>query len=395
MDENSVILNQGKKNGNEPSKVWMDIKKVLCIRMDSLGDVLMTTPALRAIKESRPGIHLTLLTSQAGSRITPLIPEVDQVIPYNAPWMKATKARLDSSLEHQMIAKLNQGRYDAAIIFSVFTQNPLPAALMAYLANIPLRLAYCRENPYQLLTDWCPETDLVLDAHMRHEVQRQLDLVASVGFTTRNENLSVQIPEGTLDDLKVVLPRLGLELEHPWLVVHPGASAPSRRYPMEGFAEVARRLVKDHGFQVVFTGSGWEQKLVKEIQAKMQAPSISLVNKLDLTGLAGLLSLSPLLIANNTGPVHIAAALGTPIVDIYALTNPQHTPWNAPHRVLSHDVPCRYCLKSVCPLEHHACLRKVTPAQVVEAVLDLLANPNAAVSLPSAEIGHVSSMNTE
>src|SRR5207302_7487370 len=88
--------------------------------------------------------------------------------------------------------------------------------------------------------------------------------------------------------------------------------------------------------------------------------------------LGALIALAPLLISNNTGPVHVAAAVGTPVVDLYALTNPQHTPWAVPSRVLSYDVPCKYCYKSVCPEGHHDCLRRVTPDAVVEAACELL-----------------------
>jgi ADP-heptose:LPS heptosyltransferase len=88
--------------------------------------------------------------------------------------------------------------------------------------------------------------------------------------------------------------------------------------------------------------------------------------------LAAVLTRASLLISNNTGTVHVAAAVGTPIVDLYALTNPQHTPWQVPHRVLFHDVPCKYCYKSVCPEGHHHCLRLVNPDQVLQAVTELL-----------------------
>ncbi len=104
----------------------------------------------------------------------------------------------------------------------------------------------------------------------------------------------------------------------------------------------------------------------------MGVPSFSLAGELDLGELAALLAMAPLLIANNTGPVHIAAAVGTPVVDLYALTNPQHTPWGVPSRVLNHDVPCKYCYKSVCPEGHHDCLALVPPEAVVEAVWALL-----------------------
>jgi len=95
---------------------------------------------------------------------------------------------------------------------------------------------------------------------------------------------------------------------------------------------------------------------------------------LDLAGLAGLAALvasAPLLVSNNTGPIHVAAAVGTPVVDLYALTNPQHTPWGVPHQVPFHDVPCKYCYKSVCPEGHGNCLRLVEPEAVVEAARSL------------------------
>ena len=157
------------------------------------------------------------------------------------------------------------------------------------------------------------------------------------------------------------------------MVIHPGASAPSRRYPPASFAAVARRLVKEFGLHVVFTGTEPERALIEEIRDAMYAPSHSLAGRLDLAQLSALIALAPLLISNNTGPVHIAAAVGTPVVVLYALTNPQHTPWQVPSRVLFNDVPCKYCYKSTCPLGHQNCLRLVPPDDVVRAAAELLA----------------------
>ena len=360
-----------KQPGPSRQQRWRQARRVLCIRLDSLGDVLMTTPALRALKESAPGRQLTLLTSKAGAQAVPLIPEIDRYIPYEAPWMKSTASREDPAPDFSMIDELREGCYDAAVIFTVFSQNPLPAALMAFLAEIPLRLAHCRENPYQLLTDWVPDPDAAGDRPIRHEVRRQLDLVASVGCTTGNEKLSLQPPPEASMRLRKLLAKKGLLWEAPWLVIHPGASAPSRRYAPQGFAAAADELAGRHGFQIVFTGSQAEGELVKAIQAQMGRPSISLAGLLDLADLVALLDMAPLLISNNTGPVHIAAAVGAPVVDLYALTNPQHTPWQIPSRVLNHDVPCKYCFKSVCPMQHHNCLRLVSPQEVVQAAVEL------------------------
>jgi lipopolysaccharide heptosyltransferase II len=288
---------------------------------------------------------------------------------YESPWMKATPPRADARAEWQMIERLRGGRFDAAIIFSVFSQNPLPAAMLCYLAAIPLRLAHCHENPYQLLTDWVADDEP--HKQVRHEVRRQLDLVAAIDCHPRDERLTLSFPNTAVRKVRSLLAARGLAGERRWLVMHPGASAASRRYPAEFFAAAAAELISEHGFQVVLTGTATEQGLVEAVGAGCGRHAISLAGQLRLGELAALLAVAPLLVANNTGPVHVAAAVGTPVVDLYALTNPQHTPWMVPHRVLYRDVQCKYCFKSVCPMEHHRCLRGVPPQAVVSAVLDL------------------------
>jgi ADP-heptose:LPS heptosyltransferase len=123
----------------------------------------------------------------------------------------------------------------------------------------------------------------------------------------------------------------------------------------------------------VFSAEAGERALVDEVRRRAEAPSMSLAGRLDVGELAALLEAAPLLVAGNTGPVHIAAAAGTPVVDLYALTNPQHTPWGVASAVLFNDVPCRWCYRSVCPEGHHRCLRLVHPDAVVDAALELLA----------------------
>lgn len=348
---------------------WDQAEHLLCIRLDSLGDVLMTTPAFRALKAAHPDRLLTLLTSPQSAAVAPLIPEIDRVMTYAAPWMKATPPRADAGHDRAFIQQLGQQQFDGAIIFTVFSQNPLPAALLCYLAEIPLRLAHCHENPYQLLTDWIPDPEPAQG--IRHEVQRQLDLVAQIGCFTKDQRLSLHIPQHDRQTVIQHLATLGVELTRPWLLIHPGATAPSRRYAPNNFAAVADRLFLE-GYQILLTGTQPEQPLIEQIQQQMAGSSFSLGDRLNLAELAALIALSPLLITNNTGPAHLAAAVGTPVIDLYALTNPQHTPWQVPHRVLFHDVDCKYCFKSICPQQHHHCLSLLTPTDVVTATLDLL-----------------------
>src|SRR3712207_914088 len=114
---------------------WHDARNILCVRLDAMGDVAMTEPAIRAVKQSLPGRRVTLLTSPAGAELAPLLRAVDLVLAFEAPWMKATPRRADSRQDRAFIRRLRAMRFDAAIIFTVYSQNPLPAALMCYLAD--------------------------------------------------------------------------------------------------------------------------------------------------------------------------------------------------------------------------------------------------------------------
>jgi lipopolysaccharide heptosyltransferase II len=354
----------------KPDQKWASAENILCVRLDTMGDVLMTTPAIRALKESTGRSRVTLLTSAAGAEVVPLVPEIDRTIVYEASWMKTALPDVPAADEFAMIDKLKRERFDAAVIFTVYSQSPLPAAFLCHLAGIPLRLAHCHENHYRLLTHWVPDPE---PAHrMRHEVERQLDLVATVGMRTRNKLLSLRVPAAPRSRVTALLQKTGVDLHRCWLIIHPGATAPSRRYPAEHFAAVARHLVKEAGFQIVFTGTADESSLIERIRHRMEAPSFSLAGRIDLAELAALIGMAPLLIANNTGPVHLAAALGVKVVDLYALTNPQHTPWGVKSKVLNYDVPCKYCYKSVCPEGHYRCLRLVPPSSVIRAARTLL-----------------------
>ncbi|RZI40260.1 lipopolysaccharide heptosyltransferase II [Herbaspirillum sp. HC18] len=357
---------------------WPQARRILCVRLDYIGDVLMSTPAIRALRQSIPGCEITLLTSSSGAAVARLVPEIDHSIEYDAPWLKSSAPHA-AAADMAMIGRLAQLRFDAAVIFTVYSQNPLPSAMLCYLAGIPLRLAHCRENPYRLLTHWIPETEP--KEQVRHEVRRQLDLVASVNAHTSDERLSLRISSAATARIIDQLWTAGIDTDRPWIALHPGATAPSRRYPPQHWAEAARMLSERLRCPLVFTGTADEAPLIEDIRRGLTG-TFSFAGKLDLEQLAALIALAPVLVCNNTGPAHLAAAAGTPVVDLYALTNPQHTPWQVPSRVLYHDVPCRYCYKSVCPEGHHHCLSKVPPEDVATAALELLDAANRVCIFP-------------
>jgi lipopolysaccharide heptosyltransferase II len=363
-----VVAAHARKSAANQARDWGDVKRILCIRLDNLGDVLMTTPALHALRTAQPGRHLTLLASRAGKAAAPFIDAIDDVIEYDAPWVKQD-APIDALVDLAMRARLNAAHFDAAVIFSVYSQNPLPAAMLCHLAGIALRLAHCRENPYGLLTDWVPETEP--QQGTRHEVERQLALVERVGARTSDTRMRFNVRPEDAMSLAQKLRARDVDLHAPFVVVHPGASAASRRYPVERFAQVIERLRTQLQWPVLVTGSRSEGALCRDACAANPG-AIDLSGALELGELAALIQRARVLVSNNSGPVHLASALGTPVVDLYALTNPQHMPWQTPHRVLYHDVPCRWCYRSVCPEGHHACLAGVGVDEVVSAVLELI-----------------------
>ncbi|MBB2485337.1 glycosyltransferase family 9 protein [Mitsuaria sp. WAJ17] len=356
---------------------WAQVRRVLLLRLDGMGDVLMSTPAMAAVRECLPQATLSLLSSPAGAALAPHLPWLDQVLSYEAPWVRPGEASQggpagEGGADEALLLQLRRERFDAAIIFSTCTQSALPAALMCRLARIPLRLAHARESCYGLLSHRLPEPD-ALGPAMRHEVQRQLDLVASVGLHTVNPGLRFALRAADVQRVAALLAEAGLPPGRPYLLLHPGASAPSRRYPPEAFAAAVAVLSGEGGPALAVCAGPGEAGLLQRLGAALPRPPLQLPGPPSLGELGALIGGACLLIANNSGPVHLAAALGTPVVTLYALTNPQHTPWRVPSRVLSHEVPCRDCLKSVCPQGHQRCLTGVPPEAVTRAAWELLA----------------------
>lgn len=314
---------------------WHHCKNILCIRPDNMGDLIMTTPAIRALKETF-GAKITILASSMAQEIVKYIPEIDNAIIYDLPWVKSEKPP-DPESFNEVVSIIKEGNFDAAVIFTVYSQNPLPTAMLAYLAGIPKILAYCRENPYHLITDWVPDKEPYQT--IKHQVRRDLDLVASVKAFTKNEGLSLTVDEGLWSAVSSKLTHKSIDINKPWLILHAGVSERKREYPIKKWAEVAKRLVADKGYQILLTGSETEKHFTDDLEKEIGERSFSVAGMLNLNEFICLVKHAPVVLSVNTGTVHIAAAVGTPVVVLYAQTNPQHTPWGAPHKVLPYPVP--------------------------------------------------------
>ena len=352
---------------------WRSTRRILAIRLDNLGDVLVTTPAIHAIKASLPAIELSLLTSPVGAQVARLNPDIDEVIVYEAPWMDPWhRLPQNSKREQQMIAMVKERQFDGAIIFTSYHQSSLPAAYLCYLADIPLRLAASIDGPGSLLTTRHKHPE-----RMMHEVERGLDLVNAIGLSTNALDLVLKVPIMARQSVYEFLSVQNVDPHRPLLVIHPGCSMPARTYPYDMYSRVLDLVIERLEATVVVTGTQDERALVEHMLDKVQEHNrraiLACAGTLPFPDFCALIEAADLMITNNTGPMHIAAAVKTPVVALFALTNPpeQWGPWHVPHRQLYHDVSCRICYNRICPFNHE-CLRLVTPELVADAAEELL-----------------------
>lgn len=312
-------------------KKWAYVRKILVVRPDNLGDVVMSSAAIKSLKEGGGNRHICLLTSEKGARVAQYIPVIDEIMVADLPWAKH-EVPLDGQGLGQLVDEVKRRKFDAAVIMTVFSQNPLPSAMICYMAGIPLRLAYCHENPWDLLTDWVPDREP--KEFIRHEVQRQLDLVNWVAAGSGNNSLSLEVDPKDWGSLRKKIISAGGVPDAPWIVVHPGASEAKRQYNTTKLGLAVKMIADRWPVQIMFSGIKAEGLIIEEVTKSAGVEAINLAGRLGLGELISLISQAELLISNNTGPVHIASAMKTKVVDLYARTNPQHTPWKTDSEVL-------------------------------------------------------------
>jgi ADP-heptose:LPS heptosyltransferase len=317
---------------------------VLAVRLDNEGDVLLAGPALRALAAGAD--RVTLLCGPRGRQAAALLPGVDEVVSWRAPWIDPEPAPVDPADVADLVARIAALGADRALIFGSFHQSPLPTALVLRLAGVPWIGATSVDYPGALLDLRHRVDDDV------HEVERSLDLVRAAGFAPPAD-----------DALRVLVAPGEPPAEPPYVVVHPGASVPARAWAPERCAELVAAL----GRRVVVTGGPGERALTALVAGDT---GIDLGGRTSFAGLAGVLAHADAVVVGNTGPAHLAAAVGTPVVSLFAPTVPavRWRPWRVPHELLYLDVPCAGCRARACPVPGHPCLGGVTVDDVVAAV---------------------------
>ena len=219
----------------------------------------------------------------------------------------------------------------------MYSQNPLPTALLTYMANIPLRLAYCRENPYALLTHWIPDKEPY--SFIQHQVERDLNLVKHIGAITNDDKLHLIFSEHAYGNCLQKLSSQSIYINYGFIILHAGVSEKKREYPAVLWIETAKLLQEKTGKPILLSGSSAEKKLTNYIQQQAGKNVYSIAGILNVEEFIALIAHAQLVVSVNTATVHIAAALQTPLIVLYAQTNPQHEPWKTKSVVLPFSVP--------------------------------------------------------
>ncbi|GAA0445438.1 glycosyltransferase family 9 protein [Streptomyces sp. NPDC046215] len=328
----------------------------LVVRLDSAGDVLLAGPAIRAAAAA--SARTTLLCGPQGEAAARLLPGLDDILVYDAPWVGFDPPPARRTDINALLGTLTARRFDRALILTSYHQSPLPAALLLRMAQVPWIAADSEDYPGSLLD---------LRHHRapdRHEARAALDLAEAAGM---------RLPPGDTGGLRVSCASAAPHLTgtDPYLVVHPGAAVPARAWSAHRATRAVAALAAA-GHRVVVTGGTAERELTRTVAGRH---ALDLGGRTALPELAAVLTAASTVVTGNTGPAHLAAAVATPVVCLFAPVVPadRWAPYQVPHVLLGHqDAPCAGSRARTCPVPGHPCLDAVTDTELLTAVDTLL-----------------------
>lgn len=327
--------------------------RVLVARLDSMGDVLVCGPAVRAVAASA---EVVLLAGPQGAAAARLLPGVDEVRVLAAPWITASDRAIDAGLVEEVARLVQETGVEEAVLLTSFHQSPLPLAMLLRLAGVR-RITGASVDAAGGLLDvrLIPGEDF---SEELPEPLRALRIAEAAGYPA---------PAGDDGSLAADLPeRPAAAGIGAYVVVHPGAAVPARAYPAEHHARVVE-LLAARGHRVLVTGGPEERALTARVAG---TAGTDLGGALGLGELGAVLRDADVVVVGNTGPAHLAAAAGTPIVSLFAPVVPaaRWAPWGVPVELLGDQrAACRDSRARMCPVAGHPCLASVTPEQVVDA----------------------------
>ncbi|TVL89570.1 glycosyltransferase family 9 protein [Streptomyces sp. SAJ15] len=332
------------------------LPRTLVVRLDSAGDVLLAGPAIRAVAAGSS--HTAVLCGPSGEPAARLLPGVDELLVHDAPWVGLRPPPVSRARTDALIDTLAAGRFDRALVLVSYHQSPLPAALLLKLAGVVWTAADSEDYPGALL-------DLRHHrAPHRHEVEAALDLARDAGFP---------LPPGDDGALRVCAPP---DTDHltgpgPYVVLHPGAAVPARAWSAHRAVRAAAAL-SAAGHRVVVTGGPAEKELTAAVAGDH---ALDLGGRTDMRQLAGVLARARAAVVGNTGPAHLAAAVGTPVVSLFAPVVPAErwAPYRVPHVLLGDQgAACAGSRARDCPVPGHPCLDAVPDSEVLAALAGLV-----------------------
>lgn len=330
-------------------------RRVLLARMDNDGDVLLTGPAIRAVAASA---DVVLLCGPSGRQAADLLPGVNAIEEWDAPWSGYRPPPVEAGAVHDLVTRLSARALDEAIIFTSFHQSPLPLALLLRLAGVGRVTGISADYPGSLL-----DVRHAVDEDL-HEVERALSLAAAAGY---------RLPDGDDGRLAVrTAPSPEPVAAVPYVVVHPGASVPARAASPHLLSATVELLAAG-GHNVVVTGDPCEVELCRQVAG---SHARNLGGRTSYPRLAAVLRDAAAVVVGNTGPAHLAAAVGTPVVSLFAPVVPaaRWAPYGVPLVLLGdQDSPCRDSRARSCPVAGHPCLDSIRPEDIVVAVEKLIA----------------------
>ncbi len=349
-------------------------RSLLLIRPDHLGDVLLTTPALHALRVALPDARITALVGPWSADILRGNPDLDAIETCVFPGF--ARSNQGSSLSAyrllgEMSGRLRTADHDAAVILRF---DHWWGAWLAAAAGIPRRVGY----------DW-PETKPFLTEAIpyragRHEVEQNATLLAALapGMDSTLGPTRFEVTEADREWVDQQLSALGIGREARVIAIHPGAGAPVKQWPPAAWAEVAERLTAGPQVRIVLTGGSSEQKLTSDINARLGRTALDLAGQTTLGQLAALYARAALVLGSDSGPLHLAVAVGTATIHLYGPVPPaKFGPWGDPARniVLQTNWPCAPCDRLDWPasvLPQHACMTAITPDAVMRVADSLI-----------------------
>lgn len=341
--------------------------RILIVRTDRIGDLVLSTPAIRAVRAAHPRAYLAALVQPSTRALVEGHPALDDTLV------------LDKHGDHRgwsgfwrLVRMLRARRFDQALI--LHTTNRV--VLATWLAGIPVRVGYARRLSW-LLTHRRPYEKKLGE---RHELDYTLDLVRLAGIPAEDRTLEIAWAPAGQAPVDAWLAQSGVTPADRLIVLHPGASCPSKRWPAERFAAVADHLVADRHVRVAVIAGPGDEALIDRVRAFARTSLLIPPTPFTLAELPWLLRRAQCLVSNDSGPVHLAGAAGTPVVAIFGrwgggLSPTRWGPTGPRSAVLHHDVGCRPCLAHRCQIGF-TCLDAVTVDEVVAAVRALVPFPN-------------------